>query len=476
MTQHSLQSLVPTIDRELIVVSNREPYIHVTPDEVQRPVGGLTAALDTTLQKTGGTWIAWGSGDADFTVTTDHVIDVPPESTRYRLHRLQLTDAAVEGYYLGYSNQVLWPLAHGLLDRVRVDPPFWDHYRAVNEQFATATSTAIDTHTEPLVWFQDYHLALAPKLLRDRIASPPPIQLFWHIPWPHPSFFARCPHASQLLRGLLGADRLGFQIERYQQAFLDTVRRLLADATVTGTTIEYQGRTIETYAAAIGVDITALTDAVRTETAGSFWSRFRDEQAIGQDETLITAVDRLDYTKGIPQRLAILEELLQRRPDLHGQVRLIQKGTPTRTAIPAYQRHYDRIRERITVLNDRFGTADWQPVTYIERRLPREQLLSLLHHGDIGFVTSLADGFNLTALEYAVVSSGPDELLLSRFCGAAHHLDGAVLINPHDIGGVADRLERLVDQALPQTNWERLTRQTEQLDITSWLAAGLDHR
>ncbi len=469
---------MPSGTPTLIVVSNREPYIHRTPDTVDKPVGGLTAAVDATMRETGGWWVAWGSGDADFTVADKGIIDVPPEDPQYQLRRIPLDETALEGYYYGYSNQVLWPLSHGLLDRVNVAPGFWDQYRAVNETFATAVADTIKEVTSPLVWFQDYHLTLAPRLLREQLGQSPRLQQFWHIPWPAPDLFARCPQAEQVLEGLLANDRLGFHIEAYRRAFLSSVDRHLSGATVMSTDdgpprVAYNGTETTVYVSPIGVDTDAVRRLASTASVRQEWDRFRSTYDLGATETVLVGVDRLDYTKGIGHRLRAFEYLLEQRPALRGTVRLIQKGSRTRTAIPTYRRHYRQIRDRIDRVNNRFGTDDWTPITYIEGSLSRQRLIALLAGADVGLVTSIADGFNLIALEYAVASTPPDELLVSEFCGAASYLSGAVTINPHDIAGTAAAIDRAINDATVETDWDRLADQARTLDIDAWLADGL---
>ncbi len=469
---------MPPDDPTLVVVSNREPYIHRSPDTVDQPVGGLTAAVDATMRETGGWWIAWGSGDADFVVADEGVLGVPPTDPQYQLRRIPLDEPALEGYYYGYSNQVLWPLSHGLLDRVNVAPGFWERYRAVNETFATVVADTIETVTSPLVWFQDYHLALAPRLLREQLGQSPRLQQFWHIPWPAPDLFARCPQAEQVLEGLLANDRLGFHVETYRQAFLSSVDRHLPAATVEAAgddppRVVYDGTETRVYVSPIGVDTDAVRRLASDESVRHEWDRLRSTNDIDTTETVLVGVDRLDYTKGIGHRLRAFEHLLERRPALHGTVRLIQKGSRTRAAIPAYRRHYHRIRDRIDRINDRFGTDDWTPITYIEGSLSRQRLVALLAGADVGLVTAIADGFNLIALEYALASASPDELLISEFCGAASYLDGAVTINPHDVAGTAAAIGRAIDDTTVETDWPRLTDQARALDIDAWLADGL---
>lgn len=461
---------------QVIVVSNREPYVHETTERVIQPAGGLTAALDGALAATGGTWIAWGSGDADFTVADDGRIAVPPDAPAYQLRRLRLDDELRDKYYYGYSNQVLWPLCHQLIERVRIGPGFWDAYQAVNEQFATAIGEEL-TDPRGTVWLQDYHLARVPRFLDGQIDDRVTVQSFWHIPWPPATCFDRCPQAGALLDGLLAADRIGFHTTAYADAFGATVKRHLPAATVVDDrTIRYRDTTTDLYVSPIGVDTDAVRTAATTPRAQDVWDRVVRAWEITPDETIAVAVDRLDYTKGILHRLEAIEQLLTSRPSLQGQFRLVQKGTNTREQIDAYARYQRRISAMIDRINNRFGTEDWVPIVYLPDTLPHEEVIGLLAAGDIGVVTPLADGFNLTALEYVLArNEEPGALVLSQYAGAAEYLnDGAYLVNPHDITAMTEQLEAALD-ATSETRthrWNRLREQAAELDITAWLAAG----
>ena len=459
-----------------IVVSNREPYVHETPESVTRPAGGLSAALDATMQATGGTWIAWGSGAADFTVAPDGRLAVPPSAPRYQLTRLAIDDDDLAGYYYGYSNQLLWPLAHRFISRATAPTGSYDAYRRVNEQFADAVVTALSAvpPAQPTVWFHDYHLMLAPRLVREQTTASVDLTHFWHIPWPTADTMTRAPGARALIEGLLANDRLGFHLESYRDGFLETVRRLCPAATVTDSAVEYERHRTEVYVQPIGVDDAEITETAATDAARQFWADTVADYGIADDETVLVSVDRLDYTKGILKRLDAIETLLRRRPDLHGQVRFIQKGTLTRSAIPAYERYQQRVRTRVATLNYRFGQSDWEPIVYIEDDIDRAGVLGLFAGADVGVVTPIIDGFNLAALEYVLAAAARGtggDLVLSHFCGAAAYLEGAVTVNPHDTDQFATALEQTVDGQ--QTDWMSLVETARALSIDDWIAAGL---
>ena len=460
---------------ELIVLSNREPYIHEDQDAVRSPAGGLTAALDQVLQQQSGTWIAWGSGDADFTVTTDQSVSVPPDNPSYILKRVKLSDEEIAKYYYGYSNQVLWPICHQLLSRVNVNPGYWETYQTVNQRFAAATAETMTDQTE-VIWVQDYHLALVPKFL-DEYTEEVTVQHFWHIPWPPDSVFRRIPESVMLLHGLLATDRIGFHTEQYRTSFIDTVREDEVDVTVhSNGQIESRYGTTETYVSPVGVDQTEIESSVGTEGSRMFQTALRGNHRITDAETIIVAVDRLDYTKGILHRLRTIEHLLETHPELHGKVRLLQKGTLTREQIPAYRQHQQQIRETINRINDRFRTDDWQPIIYREQTDPRSKVLGLLSMGDLCMVTPVADGLNLTALEYVFArgKATPGKLMLSKYAGVSEYLDGVYTVNPHDIPGTTEQLATAltatdVDQ---KQRWNRLYDTATNLDIVDWIEDG----
>lgn len=470
-------------DVGLVVVTNREPYVHDQREgerHVQRPIGGLTAAMDAVMCTLGGTWVAWGSGDADFTVTDAHdCVAVPPGAEQYTLRRVALSDREYANYYAGYSNQVLWPLCHQYVDRIRVGADHWESYRTVNERFADAAVAALDRtdHPTPLLWTHDYHLALVPRLVRRRTDGSVPIQHFWHIPWPPASLFERCPHTDRLLAGLLGSDRIGFHTEAYARQFLETVRACLPGATVDHDDgrVAFDGRTVDVFVAPVGIDVAGVRDRATGADAERFWQRLRADHGIGADERVAVSVDRLDYTKGILQRLDAVEHLLSTDESLRGSFRLVQKGTPTRTEIPAYRRYQAQVFERIDEVNERFGTADWQPVTYIDGRYTPVQVASLLRHADVGLVTPVVDGYNLVAQEY-VAAQDAGALVLSRFAGVHTLLgDDAYSVNPHDVPAFADRL-RAALTAPEAERTDRLQRLSERVaanDIRRWIRRSL---
>ncbi|ELY84807.1 alpha,alpha-trehalose-phosphate synthase (UDP-forming) [Natrialba taiwanensis] len=480
----------------LTVVSNRQPYRHEYDTEaetngnaeteadtetgsdtaaisVDEPTGGLTAGLDPVLQETSGTWIAWGDGDADFDVTDARdCVGVPPEEECYTLRRIDLSDDAVDAYYRGFSNRVLWPLCHGFAELVEERADDFEWYRTVNATFADAV--AEHASSDSVVWLQDYHFALAPRMIRESIPSSATVAQFWHIPWPSPATFEYCPEGEQVLEGLLGNDLLGFHVGRYADAFLDCVRRYLPDAVVDRErrTIRYAGHTTRAVATPMGVDADSYDQHARTADADQLHALF-ERYDIPQNVTLGLGVDRLDYTKGIPERLTALERFFEANPSWRGEFTFVQKATPSRTEIPAYARHGDLVRSEVDRINRRFGTDDWQPIVYTEDILPAADLCALYRHADLLIVSSLCDGMNLVAQEYVAASvDGDGTLLLSDRTGAHERLgENAISINPTAVDEFADRIEDALTLS-PQDRTRRMNALRTTIfenDIDAWM-------
>lgn len=462
---------------DLVVVSNRQPYRHEYGDDSDRitidtPAGGLAIGLDPVMQRIDGTWIAWGDGKADFDVADeDGQVQVPPSDPSYTLQRVSLSEEDVRGYYDGYANQALWPLCHSATDKLNFDTDQWEQYKKVNEQFAESISNHVDDGTT--VWFQDYHFTLAPRIVREK--NPDVFQMhFFHIPWPAPEVFRLCPQAETILEGLLGNDLLQFHCSRYSAQFLTCVDQLLDDAIVdwsTGT-VEYEGWTTRVETIPFGVDADEI-QSIAADADGIFWLRFCAKHKIESDTTIALGVDRLDYTKGIPERLDALEHLFETRPDLRGELTYVQKASPTRERIPAYQELREEVEERIKSLNERFGTDDWSPVVYTTTMFDREELFSLYRYSDMAVVGPLRDGMNLVAKEYVASQVDNDGvLLLSPFAGADEQLgDAAVEFDPYDTESATDGLERALemDTAEQRARMRKLRQQVHNTDLSWWL-------
>lgn len=477
-TRDSLQELVrQQVDGyPFLVVSNREPYVHTfAEDGIQcdRPVGGLTTALDPVMQACGGTWIAHGSGDADYAVvdSTGKVL-IPPQSPRYTLRRIRLSPAEEEGYYCGFANQALWPLCHLAYTRPLFRQAHWETYKAVNERFADAVLDEIGDGLA-FVFVQDYHLALLPRLLKER--NPRAIiAQFWHIPWPNREVFRICPWLTELLDGLLGNDLLGFHIQYYCNNFLETVDRTLeARVDYDRSTVTYRGKTTLVRPFPISIDFEQLDREARQEVVETEMARLRRELGL-TDQVIGLGLDRVDYTKGIPERLLAFQAFLKRCSAYHGKVVFIEAGVPSREKIDAYKRLGDEVEDLIETINSRFGTERWRPVVYIRQNLPPPTLHALRRLAHFAVVSSLHDGMNLVAKEY--VASRFDEdgvLILSPFTGAAWELTDALIANPYATEEFAEAIRAAIEMPAEERQYRmhRLRQQVEEQNIYAWAAA-----
>ncbi|MCU4974243.1 trehalose-6-phosphate synthase [Halobacteria archaeon AArc-m2/3/4] len=440
---------------------------------VDFPTGGLTAGLDPVLQQSGGTWIAWSDGEADRAVTDDDgCVAVPPDDESYTLQRLWLSEEAVEGYYYGFSNRVLWPICHEFPELVENRTGDQDWYQRVNRTFADAI---VDHATEDaVVWLQDYHLALAPAMVREDVPDSTTIAQFWHIPWPNPQAFRACPNGRELLEGLLGNDLLGFHIDSYVETFLACVDRFVPEADVDyeSRQVRYESSQTQITATPMGVDAESY-DRTSRSLDGSCWRSLRERYDIPSDVAIGLGVDRLDYSKGIPERLAAVERLLERNPEWHEQFTFFQKATPSRTDIPAYAELGEYVRHEVDRINARFATRSWEPIVYTEDYVTKEELCTLYRRADVMLVSPLLDGMNLVAQEFVAASvDGQGALVLSERAGATETLgDDVFTIDPTR----ADEFATTIDAALtcPEIDrQQRMTRLRQQVfdgDLEAWM-------
>jgi trehalose-6-phosphate synthase len=422
-------------DRPLVVVSNREPYSHFRDgDRIRwlRNAGGLTVALDSVAQSLGGTWVAHGSGSADRATVDDRDrVACPPDRPRYTLRRVWITPEELARYYSGFANSALWPLCHLAYVRPRFRLDDWQTYEAVNRRFAEAVLDELGDRPA-FVFVQDYHLSLLPGFLK---AARPDLQvaMFWHIPWPNPEIFRILPWRHELLEGLLANDLLGFHIHRHALNFLQTVAETLeARVDFERRAVDRAGKRTWVRAFPISVDaeeIAALAEspeAVRGEEA------LRDRYALHGLKVGL-GVDRLDYTKGIPERLQALHRLFERHPEWIGRFAYIQVGVPSRIELQEYRAVQRRTRYWIDRINQDFPRPSGPTAVYLEENVDFRELITYYRMADLCAVTSLHDGMNLVAKEYLAASPDLDgALVLSPFTGAARELERAWIVSPYD--------------------------------------------
>jgi trehalose 6-phosphate synthase len=432
---------------QVIVVSNREPYIHERKKDggivVKRPASGLVTAVEPVMRACSGTWIAHGSGSADRDVVDAHDrVAVPPGHDDYQLRRLWLTAEEEQGYYFGFANEGLWPLCHVAHVRPVFRESDWEAYKAVNQRFADAV-VAEARSDDPIVLVQDYHFALLPAMVREKLPQAT-ILTFWHIPWPNPESFGICPWRREILQGMLGSTILGFHTRFHCKNFIETVDRFLEAR------IEHEHSTIsfredETLVEAYPISI----EWPSAETIASWPSVpearriVRERLNLHPDTTLAVGVDRFDYTKGILERLNAVERLLEKHPEWIGRFVFVQVAAPTRSSLDEYRTFQERV-ERLTLrINERFGRTGYQPVHLLAQHHDSHAVNELFRAADMCIVTSLHDGMNLVSKEF--VAARDDEqgvLILSRFAGAAREMTEALIVNPYHVEETADALHR----------------------------------
>jgi trehalose 6-phosphate synthase len=456
----------------LVVVANREPYIHVYEGDAIRcmkPASGLATALDPVMRACGGVWVAHGSGDADREMADDYGrVAVPPECPAYTLRRVWLTKEEEQGYYYGFSNEALWPLCHVVYNRPRFDPEHWEQYRRVNQKFADTVLEEV--RGEPAVVFvQDYHFALLPRMLKH--ARPDLVVMhFWHIPWPNREVMRICPWQEELIDGLLGNDLLAFHIQYHCNNFLDTVDRAIeAKVDMERFSVIRDGcnTCVQPYPISIDPDFGALCASQNGQIEEQ---KLRRRLRAG-DRLLLVGVDRVDYTKGIPERLRAVDHLLTAHPEWKGKFHLVQVGSPSRVHIRAYRHLTDELETVAEEINWRHGNPSWRPVLFINEHFSAEQVYALYRIATACVVSSLHDGMNLVAKEFIAARSDlRGALVLSRFTGAARELTDALLINPYDVAGFADALlQALTMHAEEQSRrMERMRRQVIDQNIYRW--------
>lgn len=434
----------------MIAVSNREPYIHHrTPNGIEciQPASGVTTALDPIMRATGGVWVAHGSGDADRSVVDARDrIAVPPGGPAYTLRRVWLDKVTEERYYYGLSNEGLWPLCHIAFHRPRFRPEDWESYREANRIFAEAVLEEADGGPA-LVFIQDYHFGLLPRLLKNRNPLLTVAQ-FWHIPWPNREIFRAFPWKEELLDGLLGNDLLGFHLRYHCANFLDTIDRGL-EALVDGEhgDVWRGGKLTRVRSFPISIDFERHQDEAGGPDVARHMEQWRRELAT-EGRVLGVGIDRADYTKGIPDRLRAIGRFLEARPEFQGKLVFVQVAVPSRTHIPEYRLLNDEIEGTAAEINAKWERDNWRPIVLCRRHLPQPELMALHRLSHFCMVTSLHDGMNLVAKEY--VASRTDEdgvLILSGFTGAARELTSSLLVNPFSVIEMADALDRALHMA-----------------------------
>ncbi|NQT47667.1 MAG: trehalose-6-phosphate synthase [Chloroflexi bacterium] len=460
------------LDR-IVVVSNRLPISIIRLDEggwkVEPSLGGLVTALAPILQDRGGLWVGWLGATDD--VGLDEVAEVAKQETGYSLKPVLLTEEEIDQYYFGFSNEIIWPLFHDLQNLCNFDPTYWTMYQAVNRKFAEVI--AQDLRKNDYIWVHDYHLMMVAKELRG-LGVDCRIGFFLHTPFPPLDIFMKLPWRCQILEALLEYDLLGFQTARDRSNFLHCLRALVKgyryDVRSHVCTVVSPDRKIKIGSFPISIDFREFERQSLYETVEDRIKQLRESMP---DRQIMLGVDRLDYSKGIPQKLRAFRNALERFPELRGKVTLIQIVVPSREDIPEYQELKSEIEGLTSEINGEFSRLGWIPIHYMFRNLDRHELLSYYRAAEIALVTPLKDGMNLVAKEYCAAKRDRNGVLvLSEFAGAAYRLGrSCLLVNPYDIEGVAGAIYQAYNMDLNerQRRMRRLRRSIRKRDIFWWV-------
>jgi trehalose 6-phosphate synthase len=456
----------------IVIVSNRLPVV-IEQDAGTwrcRPgSGGLVTALSPVLRRHGGLWIGW-PGVSDQNLGVFKVLASQAHILGYQLEPVWLTPEEQQGFYYGFSNEIIWPLFHDLQSRCNFVPRYWTTYGAVNDRFADVVGHC--ANADDFVWIQDYHLMGLGRRLRQRGLGNR-LGFFLHIPFPPPDIFCKLPWRSEVLEGLLSYGVIGFQTPRDRDNFADCVRALLPETRLRrcqgGLRAESGNGAVMIGVCPIGIDYDEFAGPAAGQAVTERVKALRSEM---QSEQIVLGLDRLDYTKGIPYRLKALQLALTNWPELHRRVTLLQVVIPSREAVPEYQELKAEIERLVAQINGQFTQPGWVPIHYVFRSLEREELLAYYRAADVALVTPLKDGMNLIAKEYCACQiEGDGVLILSEFAGAAVQLRrDAVLVNPYDLDGVAEAIRRAVTMTRKERRpaMRRLRRTIQRQDICWW--------
>ena len=420
----------------VVVLANREPYIHQhtsTGIQVVHPASGLVTALEPVMRACSGVWIAHGSGDADReTVDAHSHVLVPPGEDAYTLRRVWLSEAEEQGYYYGFANEGLWPLCHVAHTRPDFRSDDFEHYKAVNRRFSDAVCEEVDTD-DPIILVQDYHFALAPRMIRERLPKAT-IITFWHVPWPNAERVGICPFREEIVAGLLGSSILGFHTQGHCNNFIDSVDAFMESRIDRESNAVFQGKRktlIRPYPISIEWPVRWLEGA---PSIADCRASVRRQLNLADDALLGVGVDRLDYTKGIEERLRSVDELLSAHPEYRGRFTFAQLAAPSRTKIPRYRELNERIEAVADEINGKWGWGEYLPIVLLRSHHEPPDVFRFYRAADLCYVSSLHDGMNLVAKEFvAARDDHQGVLILSQFTGAARDLTEALIVNPYDL-------------------------------------------
>jgi len=463
-------------EHSIFVVSNREPYVHVIDEKNGAPrcvwpASGVVTAIDPILRACGGTWIAHGSGNADRkVVNSSDKIGVPPGNERYILKRVWLSKEEEEGYYYGFSNEGLWPLCHITHTRPIFKESDWQMYRAVNQKFADSVLAELPYH-HPFVFIQDYHFTLLPRMIKEKRPDAT-VALFWHIPWPNPEVFSICPYQKEILEGMLGCDLLGFHVQFHCNNFLDTVNRALESRVDTERfSVVRAGKETLVRAFPISVDVHVFGEASGAED--SEVEKIRRELSL-EGKIVAVSVERMDYTKGMIERIYAIDRFLEKYPQYINRFIFIQIAAPSRTHIKRYHDFVGEVDELVERKNWKYSQGGWKPIIYFNRQFSPAEIKPYYRLADVCMVSSLHDGMNLVAKEFvASKTDASGVLILSRFTGASRELVDAIQINPYAIEEFAEGIRLAIEMPAKEKR-RRMVNMREMIsrnNVYAWAAS-----
>lgn len=476
-TTERLKAFVADIlkDRKIFVVSNREPYIHTKEGntiDYHFPASGMVTAIEPIMQATGGMWIAHGSGNADKLVVDENdKIGVPPGDPLYTLKRVWLTKEEVKGFYDGFSNEGIWPLCHIAHTRPIFKKDDWVEYVKVNEKFAKTVLKEIRHEINPIVLVQDFHFALLPKLIKDKRPDAT-IALFWHIPWPNAEAFSICPWKKEILDGMLGADLIGFHTQNHCNNFITTVGREL-EALLDRDQFTVTKNNHTTYVKPFPISIAFSKRSPEQQKVQDAKSKEALRKIGVKTDYVGIGVDRLDYTKGIMERLHAIEIFLTKYPAYQGKFTFIQISAPSRTDIPEYKNFTAKVEAEVNRINNSLRKNDWKPILFLLKHHSHEAIYPLYRAANVCLVTSLHDGMNLVAKEFvAARDNEKGVLILSQFTGASRELRDALIVNPYNGEQTAEAIHTaLTMKRAEQTRRMRRMRDTlKSYNVYRWSA------
>lgn len=457
----------------VVVLANREPYIHERIDgtvRVLNPASGLVTALEPVMRACSGVWVAHGAGNADKETSDEKGrVWVPPGEESYVVRRVWLSEAEENGYYYGFSNEGLWPLCHVADARPVFRTEDWEQYARVNERFAEAVCEEVDSD-DPIILVQDYHFALAPRMIRKRLPRAT-ILTFWHIPWPNAERLGICPWREELLAGLLGSSIVGFHTQQHCNNFMDSVDAFLERRIdrENNSIVQGERRTlVRPYPISIEWPLRRLHGLPSIEECRR---SVRRELGLSDDALLGVGVDRLDYTKGVEERLQAVDALLERHADLRGKFVFVQLAAPSRTKIDRYRELNERVEALAGRINDRWGSGGYRPIILLRAHHEPAAVLRYFRAAEVCYVSSLHDGMNLVAKEF--VAARDDErgvLVLSQFTGAARDLPEALIVNPYDLAQASDALATALKMSATEQRerMRSMRRMVSEFNVYRW--------